>query len=232
MHIIIYFRLLKNPANRLLSGLSGFCLIFLSMLIISCGGGKVAQIWTDRPEFAIYGDYFNTAQDQYKVSVRYVDLPGLELRRARDVPDIIVGSRLKNNSTGSNFKPLDNLFGANKLSRSFFYQPVLAIGRIDRNQYLLPVSFNIPALIFSNNRDPELNNPFTIDFDEVKIKSLEFNSVSRGAYTRMGFSPLWSDNFLLTVAVLFGASFTEASPLVWDSDALEQSMEFVYNWTH
>jgi hypothetical protein len=206
-----------------------FCL--LAVFLISCTENKTAQIWTDRPEFALYGELFNTSQNQYKVAVKYTEFPAMELNK-QNKPDIIVASRLRNASTGANFKSLDNLFGTKKLSRTIFYPRLLAIGRIERNQYLLPVSFNIPALIFSRNREQYLSNQFTIDFDEIKKLSKEYNNINRGVYTRMGFSPLWNDNFLFLTASLWGASFKEANPLEWDSAALEKSMIFINNWTN
>jgi len=207
-------------------------LLFLTaVLFVSCAEDKAVQIWTDRGELALYGEYFNTVQSQYKVTVKFVEFPSAELGKANG-PDIVIASWLKNSSTGTYFRSLDNFFGAKKLSRSVFYPRLLSAGRIDRRQYLLPISFNIPALIFSRDRGPELSNQFTIDFDEIKKLSRSFNAVSRGAYTRMGFSPLWDENFLLTSVILNGASFREADPLAWDSAALEKSMDFFYNWTN
>jgi ABC-type glycerol-3-phosphate transport system substrate-binding protein len=211
------------------------CLI--AFLFFSCSDNKIVQIWTDRPEFALYGDYFNTSQNQYKVMVKYLESPSAELgrenrKKSNACPGIVVGSWLKNTSTGANFKSIDNLFGANKLSRSVFYQRLLAAGRIDRNQYLLPVSFNVPALIFSKERDLEISNSFTINFEEIKKLSGGYNVLNKGLYTRMGFSPLWDDSFLIITAVLFDTSFREASPLAWDNDALNRSMNFIYDWTN
>jgi len=209
---------------------TGLTLLFL-IFLVSCGGSKTAQIWTDRPEFALYGEYFNTSQNEYKVTVRYFEYPVAELEKSVNCPDIIAGSWLKNASTGTQFNSLNNYFGTKKLSRTIFYQRLLAVGRIDHNQYLLPVSFNVPALIFNKGKDQDFSNPFTISFKEIKNLSKSYNVETRGAYTRMGFSPLWNDNFLLTTAVLYGASFIEASPLSWDAEALDRSMNFIYNWT-
>ena len=206
------------------------CVFLLAVFLFSCNENKTAIVWTDRPEFAIYGEFFNTTQSKYKVSVRYVRFPAFELGKPNS-PDIVVSSWLKNSSTSSYFKSLDSLFGAKKLSRNIFYQQLLAIGKIERTQYLLPVSFNIPALIFSRDNEQDIPNQFTIDFNEIKRLSKNFNTVSRGSYTRMGFSPLWNDNFLLISAILSGASFREADPLAWDAAALERSMLFVNNWT-
>jgi hypothetical protein len=205
--------------------------LLLAVLLVSCGG-NTAVIWTDRPEFALYGDYFNTVQNQYKVTVRYLEYPGESLEDSHVNPDIVVGSWLKNFSTDTYFKSLDGMFGKKKLPRNLFYSKILAAGRAGRNQHLLPVSFNIPALIFSKEREHELSNTFTIDFEEVKKLSKGYNVESRSTYTRMGFSPLWDDNFLLSAAVLFGTSFREALPLAWDTAAMDKSMDYIYNWTH
>ena len=212
-------------------------IVFSAVFIMSCFDNKAAQIWTDRGEFALYAEYFNNAQNQYKVSVKFVDSPASELLSSsgmgkKDVPDIVAASWLKNSLTGSYFRSLEGLFGANKLSRSIFYPRLLAIGRIDRNQYLLPVSFNIPALIFSRGREQDSSNQFTIDFNEIKSLSKNFNIINRGVYTRMGFSPLWNDDFLFASSFLSGTSFREANPLAWDSLALERSMSFINNWTN
>ncbi|MCL2720639.1 MAG: hypothetical protein FWD47_04795 [Treponema sp.] len=206
-------------------------IFLLSAILISCNDVKTAQIWTDRPEFALYGEYFNSVQNQYKVSVKYIEFPISELNR-QNSPDIIVASWLKNSSTKVYFRSIDNIFGANRLSRNTFNPRLLAVGKIDRSQFLLPVSFNIPALVFSKDKEQLLTNQFTIGFDEVKILSKNFNTFSRGAYTHLGFSPLWNDNFLLTAAVLDGVSFKEGEPLLWDSLALERSMTSINNWTN
>nr|AGS52612.1 putative lipoprotein [uncultured bacterium contig00042] len=208
----------------------GFFLLF-TVLLVSCGG-NTAVIWTDRPEFALYGDYFNTVQNQYKVTVRYLEYPGEALEDSHVNPDIVVGSWLKNFSTDTYFKSLDGLFGKKKIPRNLFYSKILTAGKAGRNQHLLPVSFNIPALIFSKEREHDIINSFTIDFEEVKQLSKGYNVESRSTYTRMGFSPLWDDNFLLTAAVLYGVSFREALPLAWDTTALDKSMDYIYNWTH
>ena len=208
-------------------------LVLLPLIFVSCSNSKDVLIWTDHPEFALYGEYFNAVQSQYRVSVRYIRFPSAELSRTdrENIPDLIVTSWLKNASTEANFRSLETVFGKNKLSKDIFYPRLLDIGRIEKNQLLLPVSFNIPALIFSREREPGLSNQFTIDFEEIKNLSSAYNIQSRGTYTRMGFSPLWNDNFLFITAVLSGASFREANPLAWDSAALERSMVLINNWT-
>jgi hypothetical protein len=185
------------------------CAILLLIILLGSCNVKTAQIWTDRPEFALYGEYFNVVQNKYKIAVKYVEFPVKEISRG-NCPDLIAASWLKNSSTGGTFKNINNLFSAKGLSRATFYQRILAAGRIDRTQYLVPVSFNIPALVFSKERTEQLSNNLTIDFDELQALSKSFNAMNRDVYTRMGFSPLWSDEFLLISAMLSGTSFKEA----------------------
>lgn len=215
---------------------TGF-IIFIAIFLASCGGHKTAHIWTDRPEFAYYGEYFNSIQNQYKVMVMYYKFPAAEfarhgIKKEGNHPDIIAGSWIRNAVTSTHFKSMNSVFGANKLSRTVFYPRLLAVGRIDRNQYLLPVSFNVPALVFPKNREQTISNPFTIGFDEIKNLSKNYNTENRGVYTRMGFSPFWDSNFLFITASLHGSSFREASPLAWNTSVLDSSMDFINEWTH
>jgi hypothetical protein len=189
---------------------------------------KTAVLWTDRSEFAFYAAEFNAAQSKYKIEVRYFDSPAGELIRTEEHPDIVAGSWLKSASTRVYFKTLDHFFGKN-FPESAFYARLLAIGSIDGAQFLLPVSFNVPALIFARNK-AALSNPFTIGLDEMKRLGGDYNSATDGVYTRMGFSPLWDDNFLFITAVLFKAAFQEAEPLAWNAAALDRAMSFVYDW--
>jgi ABC-type glycerol-3-phosphate transport system substrate-binding protein len=202
--------------------------------VLSCapGGGKTAILWSDRPEFAFYGEYFNAAQDQYKVEIQYFDSPAQKLMNMAAPPDIVAGSWLKSASTRVFFKPLDRFFRGKSLTKSAFYSRLLAMGNIDGRQYLLPVSFNAPVVIFARDKGGLLSNPFTVGFDEMKRLGKEYNAENNGMYTRMGFSPAWDDTFVFITAALFNASFREASPLAWDSGALDRAMGFIYDWTH
>jgi ABC-type glycerol-3-phosphate transport system substrate-binding protein len=205
-----------------------WCALCLSSCLLS--GTRPAVLWTDRPEFALYADYFNASQDRYKVETRYFESPAQRLIDTGEVPDLVAGSWLKSASTRSLFKPLDSFFRSGRVPKNAFYPRLLALGNIDGRQYLLPVSFNVPALIFARNNGEGPSNPFTIGFEEMKTLGKAYNQKQNGVYTRMGFSPAWNDEFLVNTAALFNASFREASPLAWDAAALERSMVFVEDW--
>jgi ABC-type glycerol-3-phosphate transport system substrate-binding protein len=207
-------------------------LLHLLLLLDSCAqSSNTAVLWTDRPEFALYTEYFNAAQGEYKIETRYFESPAQQLTgKDSSRPDIVAGSWLKSTATRSLFRPLDKLFKKEKLSRESFYPSLLALGNIDGKQYLLPVAFNIPALIFAQDKGGLLSSPFTLGLEELKTRGKSYNTETNGVYSRMGFSPSWDDDFIFVTAVLAGASFREASPLAWDNDALEKALTYVESW--
>jgi hypothetical protein len=222
-------------------------LIGAAFSLVSCSSdkGKTAILWSDRPEFALYAEYFNAVQDQYRIETLYHEFPAQKLmengsypegngdsRSRRQIPDIVAGSWLKSVSTRAFFKPLDRHFKNKTLHPGDFYPRLLAMGNIDGKQYLLPIAFNAPMVIFSRDTGEHLSSPFTIGFAEMQKLGKDYNAQTRGVYTRMGFSPTWDSNFLFIAATLFNASFREkeAGPIDWDPLALEKAMHFAYAW--
>ncbi|MDR2376651.1 MAG: extracellular solute-binding protein [Treponema sp.] len=200
-------------------------------IFISCNADRArgAVLWTDQTEFAIYADQFNSTQDRYKVEVRYFDSPVQKLAQGLEYPDIVVGNWLKSASTRTLLEPLDKLLKDQSLNEDYFYPRLIALGKIENHQYLLPVSFNIPALVFVRGNESLISNPFTIGLEEIKTLGKEYNQ-ENGGYTRMGFSPAWNDEFLFVTAKLLGAGFREAAPLAWDAQALERAMIYNQQW--
>ncbi|MDR1430004.1 MAG: hypothetical protein LBI85_06910, partial [Spirochaetaceae bacterium] len=188
---------------------------------------KTAVLWTDSPEFALYGEYFNSAQDQYKVEIEYYPYPARVLAGAGrgEFPDMVAGSWLKSSATRSLFSSLDSLFGG--IRKDSFYPSLLALGAIEGRQYLLPVSFNAPALVFSLENSRLVDNPFVISFDQIRELGKAYNAPANGVFTRLGFAPASDSEFVYLVAELFGANFREANPIAWDSAALERAVSYI-----
>jgi ABC-type glycerol-3-phosphate transport system substrate-binding protein len=211
---------------------------FFLFLFTSCGYVKLpwmgetttAILWTDRPEFALYAEHFNTGQDRYKIEVRYFESLAQKLTDTTEYPDIAAGSWLKSASTRALFRPLDNLFKNKSIDSNAFYSQLLALGRIEDKHYLLPVSFNIPALVFSRENSSLLSNLFVTGLEEIKYLGKTYNRKSNGSFSRMGFSPAWNNEFLFVAATLFNTSFREADPLSWDPQALDQAVLYIREW--
>ena len=220
---------LSQRASRalILALAAGFLASLTACAFVASGS---AILWTDRPEFAFYAEYFNADQDKYKIEVRYFENVAQKLIEPGEYPDIVAASWLKNTSTRSLFKSLDGVFSQDGLGRPSFYPRLLSLGFIDSHQYLLPVCFNIPAIIFARETSQEPSNPFTIEMQEIKERGKAYNIETKGIYTRMGFSPLSNDDFLFIAATLFGAGFREAAPIAWDPQVLEQTVTWIQKW--
>ena len=208
-----------------------FPAVLAVFLFMSCGFWEptAAVIRTDRPEFAIYAEYFNSSQDKYKIETRYSPSLTQKLLDTRDNPDIVVGSWLKSASTRGLFRSLDYLFKRG-IDGDAFYSRLLSLGKIEDKQYLFPVSFNIPALAFSGSNSHLLSDLFVIEPEEIKEIGRLYNRESGGAFTQMGFSPSWNDEFIFVIATLFNTGFREAEPLAWDHAALEESIQYIRGW--
>lgn len=194
-------------------------------------GSDTAVLWTDRTEFAFYAEYFNAAQDKYKVEVRYFDSPAQKLSEGAEPPDIAAASWLRSAAVKTHFRRLDSLLSKKGgLDRSAFYAQLLALGAIDNRQYLLPVNYNIPAIVFTRESGANHSSPFTIGFDEIKERGKAFNVTARDTFSRIGFSPLSNIEFLFLAATLFGANFHEAAPIAWDPLALDQAVTWIQQW--
>ncbi len=199
---------------------------------------KVALLWTDRPEFFAYAEAFNADQGEYRLEIEYRPAPARALSTIKPSdtgephPDLVAGSWLKGAAPRVHFQPLDYLFEDLRLSQGAFYARLLALGNIDGKQYLLPVSFNLPALLFSRKNAELVPDAFVLSPDRIQELGKAYNSKTKdGTFDKIGFAPLWNGNFLFTLATLQGTSFREGPPLDWNAKSLNTTVDYVRAWT-
>ena len=173
----------------------------LSLLLTSCREEPQRRIviWTSCAEFAQYTELFNSTHPGSNAIIVYKENPAQELPPAKDElpPDIVIGSWLRTDKTGRQFKPLDYLFDRQIISSSMFYTQLLDAGKVRRTQYLLPVSFNLPAVIFSNSNTDFITDNYTLSLDEIKTIGFAYNEKNtKGSFSRMGFIPSANNDFL------------------------------------
>ncbi|MCQ2576377.1 MAG: hypothetical protein MJ162_06505 [Treponema sp.] len=191
-------------------------------------------IWTSCAEFAQYCELFNTTHPGNKAILVYKENPALSMPPAKDElpPDIIVGSWLCSDKTHKNFKSLDYLFDFNKLSSEVFYTQLLSAGKHRNSQYLLPVSFNIPAIIFSKENSNLITENYTLTPENIRTIAASYNQKKRnGSFTRIGFVPSADANFLYLMAKLNNVDFREEkNQIVYNPQQLDKTIEDLKNW--
>ncbi len=217
-----------------------FAFSFIFVFIVfgfSCNRGKSKPVivWTNQKEFASYAELFNASQDLTRVMVIYKEKPVESLPVAKDeqAPDIVIGPLLKNQSVKKNFRPMDYLFSEQQINPSIFYPQLLNTGYINDKQYLLPVSFNIPAVIFSKHNKSYVQENHIINLDQIKDIAATYNKTNKsGIYTHMGFAPNWDSRFMHLVANINNVDFKEKENLFsWNDFNLDKTVNYLRDWT-
>ena len=166
----------------------------------------------------------------------YKENPALSLPPAKDEnpPDIIVGSWLRTDAPQKNFKSLSYLFDTKKLTSDIFYPQLLDSGKRKKVQYLLPVSFNLPAVIFSTDNKELIPENYNLSLEQIRQTASAFNEKNKkDAYTKIGFTPLGNNDFLYLVAKMKGADFhEEKGEIIWNGQSLLNSVSALRDWVY
>lgn len=213
-----------------------FVVLFTSLCALSCKNTEqqIVIVWSSRQEFARYCELFNASQDSYKIIAHFVESPSTELINKNtklEKPDIVVGCWLKGAETRNNFINLNSLLKDEKIQPENFYQELLDLGKNDSAQLLLPVSFNLPAIIFKKGtvKPPD---DFTLSLDEMQKFSASYNTFERNGYTKMGFAPIWNADFLYLISKVYNANFEEQdNSFSWNETSLKLAITALRKFT-
>ena len=231
---------IKHYFNKCLRTMACLCrttVLFLFILFfISCKEQEVNQvvIWSDCSEFAQYIELFNKTHTETKAILVYKENPALSLpvQKGELPPDIIIGSWLKGDETIKYFKSINYIFDRNLLTTSIFYPQLIDSGKIDGNFILLPVSFNLPAIIFSNENKDLITDAYTLTIEQIRQIASSYNKKNKkGTYTKIGFLPSTNEDFLYLASKLNDCNFhEEKNKITWNEANLNNTIEYVKDW--
>ena len=217
--------------------LSAFGLFLFALFFAGCSLKRetLITIWTNIPEFTEYGELFNNTHDKKKVVLVYKKNPSeaIASKTEKNPPDIVVAPWLRTDKTSRYFRAIDTIFDGGGLSHSIFYPPLLEAGKIRQAYYLLPVSFNLPAVIFSKENTAAVEDNYTLSIEQIKKAGRAFNELHKnGTYSRMGFVPQAGNSFLYFAVKAKGAQFREyKSSFTWNADKLSDAIAYLKNWS-
>lgn len=224
--------------KKLATRISILLIILQTLFIFGCKPNSSKTnfiIWTDRPEFVSYTELFNSMQEKTKAIVVYKKnlANSFPIAKDEEKPDLVVGSWLKNERIRKNFRALDSLLSKDKVDSSAIYSSLFKYGQHSGKQFLLPVSFNLPLVIFSTKNENLIENKYTLTLDELRDLGALFNSKnSSGVFTKMGFAPSWDKEFVYEVSKKYGQCFKEkGTSFTWDKNKLDSAVDYVKNWT-
>ncbi len=190
-------------------------------------------LWTDKPEIAAYVEEFNSTQDKFRLEIVYKKNPGKDLLESDNQPDFVISDFLSSPGIIELFSPLTDLLKEERLNNNIFYSQFLNMGKRGEDLLLLPVSFNLPAIMFSNELDSVNIPPFFLNPPEMESAAKEFNETSTSSFQTMGFSPRWESEVLFLSSVLAGAEFQALSTgvLSWNNETVTESIEDLKRWS-
>ncbi|MDR2509029.1 MAG: hypothetical protein LBC77_00120 [Spirochaetaceae bacterium] len=213
--------------------------VIAALFCVQCAKSNTAVLLTDRPEAAFYAQYYNSSQSKFKVEVRYIDSAEAQNAAQAENADMIIARYLDNDESYQRFDDLDVLFSRNYLRETAFYPELAALGRRTGKQFFLPVSFNLPALVFLEKREFSNSESSIIELQTARDAGIAYNVREGAAWSRVGFSPLWDKKygFLLLLPRLFGADFNsmpdgEGRPLslAWNEAEFNEALSWTNLW--
>lgn len=215
-------------------------LLFLSISIVfslvSCEKDIENRIviWTSNSELAQYVELYNQSHKTNKAIIVYKENPAKSLPPSKEEvsPDIVIGPWLQSEAVVKNFKSLDYLFDRGILTSSVFYPQLLQLGVSREAHILLPVSFNLPVMIYSANDDSKIKDNFVLTLDEIRNSAAEYNSQnSRKSYKKMGFIVSGNKDFLYTASKIYGCDFHyEGNKVKWNEDKFANAVSSISKW--
>ncbi len=229
----------KSPSPRADKKSVRFACVLLLCAVFFAGCSlkreTLVTIWTDIPEFTEYGELFNDTHDKKKVILVYKKNPSeaIASKTEKNPPDIVVAPWLRTDKTSRFFRSIDTIFDGNGITQSIFYPQLLEAGKIRQSYYLLPVSFNLPAVIFSQENAAAVADNYTLSIERIKEAGAAFNVRQRnGVYTRIGFAPQAGNSFLYFTVKAKGAQFRESkSSFTWNADKLSDAIAYLRDWS-
>jgi hypothetical protein len=218
---------------RVLIGL----IVGAGLLFSSCGllSDPTVKLLTSHAEMAAYAERYNAVQDKFKVEVQFSDSPFQSVLDGEQA-DIVIGEWLSTPRLLDRFDYTSDIVKPGRIDPSWFYPELLSMGSRDSRPMLVPISFDLPAVVFSaastGTATASSIPPMFISLELMRSLSAKFNTKGKNGYLAMGFSPLWNAGFLSEMSAAFGTRFRagrDGMP-VWETEGLTRTADFLRGW--
>lgn len=190
-------------------------------------------IWGDRPEYIVYVDYYNNLDSQNRGVFRYKENILPDHIERNDAPDIIIARNIAYHSAKRAMRTIPRSIINGGGEKELFYNNLLAAGTIGRNQNLVPISFNVPIIVFDRTQPPPefvISSTFTLD--QLRRGGEQLNLYNEEVLSRVGFSPQWDAGFLYLGTKIYGANYREdrQGNIRWDEEEIFDALRYFRGW--
>jgi ABC-type glycerol-3-phosphate transport system substrate-binding protein len=209
-------------------------LLAAALALAGCGllPESTVRLATSRPEVAAYVERYNTRQTEFRVEVRWRESPAQAVLDGESF-DVVIGEELVTASVMDRLESLGDIVKPGRLDPAGFYPGLVSMASRDNRPLAVPLSFDLPAMVFLRGALPQDLPAQLIDIESVRSLARPVNAIGKGGgLSAVGFSPLWDREFLLLSARLFGARprAGRGGALVWDAEGLQAGVDFARSW--
>lgn len=224
----------QSPKNRLSKVLVAVVSLFLFVMVL---GGcaetpqRQVRVWTDVPEVLDYAILFNEQSEAFDLEVETREHLLDALLSEPEAPDLIIGRYLNQSAADSVFGEIGTVV-AQTGGPQRFYPGFLAMGRFGDVQRLLPVSFELSAVVFADAIDLQPDFRLWLEFEAIREAAAAYNAEGPAGSERMGYSPLWHDDFARILLEAHEVSFRQGSGggTIWSAAPLREALSFAGSW--
>lgn len=202
-------------------------LLIASLTIISCSSEQTISLWSDRREMADIVELYNKTAGDHRVIFQYKEELVSSFVNSENRPDIIIGGDLANSLIKDEMNDLSAVIGTLEENAALIPEALRGGTYMDDEVRLLPLSYSPLAVLFRKSSKRLDRSAPNLELTEMMELSLSFNGENK-----IGYSPYWDDEFLLTAMELQGSSFTGSpeKPAQWDEGKLNRAQSFLQGW--
>lgn len=186
-------------------------------------------VLTNKREIAPYIELFNKENPEKAVLIYQNRLDGSGEREG----DVVIGEYLERRDMKKRYKSLDSLFDRGVLKEKDFYEPLLEAAREDRRLFMLPVSFNLPLIMFARENGAYIKEEYSLTLEELSEFATAYNKINeKGIIERLGFCPLSNEDFLYTAVKSADVDFTFSNGnLNFNEEKLSSAIHRLRKWS-
>ncbi|MBS1110627.1 MAG: putative lipoprotein, partial [Anaeromyxobacteraceae bacterium] len=120
-----------------------------ALLCAGCGflPEPAVRLATGRTEVAAYAERYNARQDEFRVEVRWRESPAQAVLDG-EAFDVVIGEELATTSVMDRLESLGDIVKPGRLDPAGFYPGLLSLGSRDNRPLAVPLSFDLPAMVF------------------------------------------------------------------------------------
>lgn len=206
-------------------------LAVLFYLLVSCSGDSQAlKIRTDVPELSLLVERYMAETDGSVIELEYDST----LDPSEGKSDLLIGSGLNSPPFLENLASLKELMSLDNdpIDTADFYS--FTFRSFHDDPRLVVLSFDLPAIV---SRIPPASQDFNegvmLPLDVLAEKAAQYNVRKQNSIKQLGFSPLYSNDFLYLVAQYRGAGFgsdNRGFP-TWNQPGLLSGLTYISTWS-